>query len=266
MTPLNAESIGESQKLPRYFQVYLTLRDWIHNGNYRSGVQLPTESELCGTFGVSRITVRKAVSLLAADRLVRREQGRGTFVTGNEATPLLTGDMDQMLKRVDSLSLRSEVKDVSITLETADADTCKDLRLDSGADVTCVSLVRVIDGKTIGRSSTCFPADLNVKVKPSEVASISLMSILEHKGIDIQSADQLIGATLADMHDAAVLGCAVGTPLVRIRLIVFDTKYRESNGMTPFIFQISTSTASTWCGSRETSAATSGRMEIKAGA
>lgn len=226
MTSLNAESISESQKLPRYYQVYLTLRDWINNGNYRSGTQLPTESDLCETFGVSRITVRKAVDLLATDHLVRREQGRGTFVTGNAATPPLTGDMDQMLKRVDSLAQRSEVRDVSISEEAADSDTCSDLQLEPETRVTKVSLVRVLQGKAIGRSSTYLPADLGVTLSADEVKAISPISILEHKGIDIQSADQLIGATLADMQDAAVLDCAVGTPLVRIRLIVFDTNYR----------------------------------------
>jgi GntR family transcriptional regulator len=55
---------------------------------------------------------------------------------------------------------------------------------------------------------------------------MSVFSILEKKGIDIMSADQLIGATLADLHEATALGCAVGTPLVRNRLIVFDASYR----------------------------------------
>lgn len=226
MTPLTADSMTESQKLPRYYQVYLTLRDWIHNGNYRSETQLPTESELCETFGVSRITVRKAVDLLATDKLVRREQGRGTFVTGNDATPPLTGDMGQVLKRIDSLAQRSQAKNVSITQKPADAETRVDLHLEDGAEVTCVSLVRVLQGKKIGRSSTYFPTDLGVDVGTDEINALSLVSILEQKGIDILSADQLIGATLADMHDASVLGCTVGTPLVRIRLIVFDTNYR----------------------------------------
>jgi len=226
MTSLSADSIGESQKLPLYYKVYLTLRDWINNGNYRSGTQLPTESDLCETFSVSRITVRKAVDLLATDHLVRREQGRGTFVTGNAATPPLTSDMDQMLKRADSLAQMSEVRDALVSEEPADAETCMDLRLESGASVTRVSLVRALQGKKIGRSSTYFPVDLGVTVKPDEVEYISIVSILEHKGIDIQSADQLISATLAGMQDAAVLGCAVGTPLVRVRLIVFDNKYR----------------------------------------
>lgn len=226
MASLEPDTMGESQKLPRYYQVYLTLRDWIHNGNYQPGTKLPTESDLCETFGVSRITVRKAVDLLVTDKLIRREQGRGTFVTGNDATPPLTGDMGQLLKRLDALALRSQVKDVTITQEVADQDTRLDLDLEESADVTCVALVRVLQGKTIGRSRTYFPADLNIEIIPDEIKSFSLVSVLDRNGIEIISADQVIGATLADMQDAAVLGCTVGTPLVRIRLVVFDKNYR----------------------------------------
>ena len=220
------KAVGESRKLPRYYQVYLTLRDWIHNGNYKHGSQLPTESDLCETFGVSRITVRKAVDLLVSDKLIRREQGRGTFVTGNDATPPLTGDMGQVLKRLDSLAQRSQPVDVRITTEAADTETQIDLQLDPGTEVTCLSLVRVLQGKVIGRSRTYFPGDLDVSLEKEDVESLSILSILERKGINVLSADQLIGATLADMQDATALGCAVGTPLVRMRLIVFDTSYR----------------------------------------
>lgn len=220
------DSVEESQKLPRYYQVYLTLRDWIHNGNYRSGTQLPTESELCETFGVSRITIRKAVDLLVTDKLIQREQGRGTFVTGNDATPPLTGDMGQLLKRLDALAQRSEVRDVTVTQDVADEDTRLDLDLEKDAEVSCVSLVRVLQGRTIGRSRTYFPADLNVEINPDELKSFSMVSVLDRNGIEVISADQVIGAVLADLQDAKILGCTVGTPLVRIRLIVFDKNYR----------------------------------------
>ena len=134
--------------------------------------------------------------------------------------------MGQVLKRIDSLAQRSQAKNIIIEQKPADAETRVDLHLEDGAEVTCVSLVRVLQGKKIGRSSTYFPTDLGVDVGTDEINALSLVSILEQKGIDILSADQLIGATLADMHDASVLGCTVGTPLVRIRLIVFDTNYR----------------------------------------
>jgi GntR family transcriptional regulator len=230
MNQIGNEALGEGTRLPRYYQVYLTIRDWIYNGNYGRGSQLPTETELCDTFGVSRITVRKAVDLLADDKLVNREQGRGTFVTGNGSAtatpPPLTGDMGQLLKRLDAMTNRSELKDVEIAEAEPDEETRRDLQLPLGAKVQRITLARSLRGKRVGHSATYIPTDLNVTIAPDELTSFSVISLLDKKGIDLMAADQLIGATLADFHDASVLGCAVGTPLIRLRLVVFDSGYR----------------------------------------
>ena len=50
---------------PRYLYIHAVLRDWIYQGRYRPGSQLPTEDTICRMFGVSRITTRKALALLA---------------------------------------------------------------------------------------------------------------------------------------------------------------------------------------------------------
>jgi GntR family transcriptional regulator len=228
MNKLPSEAISDDSKLPRYYQVYLTIRDWIYNGNYTRGAQLPTETELCTTFGVSRITVRKAVDLLAEDRLISREQGRGTFVTGNTSNtpPPLTGDMDQLFKRLDAMAKRSELKDLRIETIPADDETRADLNLAEGALVQYVSVVRILRGKVVGHSQAYVPAALNIEIRPQDIATMSIFSVLERSGIEILSADQLIGASLADFHDANALGCAVGTPLVRNRLVAFDAAYR----------------------------------------
>jgi GntR family transcriptional regulator len=228
MNTFPTDGLGDDTKLPRYYQVYLTIRDWIYNGNYGRGSQLPTETELCETFGVSRITVRKAVDLLSEDKLVNREQGRGTFVTGSATAtpPPLTGDMDQLLKRLDAMAKRSELKEVAINAVGADEETAKDLQLPPGTPVQRVTLVRILRGKRVAHSATYIPAHLNVSIAPEELSSMSVISILDKKGIDVMCADQLIGATLADFHDASVLGCAAGTPLIRMRLVVFDANYK----------------------------------------
>jgi GntR family transcriptional regulator len=89
-----------------------------------------------------------------------------------------------------------------------------------------ITLARNLRGRRVGHSSTYIPSDLNVEISSDELTSFSLISLLEKKGIDILSADQLIGGALADLQDANILGCAVGTPLLRLRLVVFDASYR----------------------------------------
>jgi GntR family transcriptional repressor for pyruvate dehydrogenase complex len=66
--------------------VHRYLLDAIHSGRFGAGDQLPTELTLAATLGVSRPVIREAISKLAADGIVRAEQGRGTFVSDLPAT------------------------------------------------------------------------------------------------------------------------------------------------------------------------------------
>ena len=59
--------IDRSSFEPPYSQVARGVRERFMNGEYRAGDRLPSEAELCGLYGVSRMTVRRAVTLLAQD-------------------------------------------------------------------------------------------------------------------------------------------------------------------------------------------------------
>lgn len=60
--------------------VFHYLSQKINSGHWRCGDQLPSEAQLCARLGASRVSVRSALSQLAALGLVERQQGRGTFV------------------------------------------------------------------------------------------------------------------------------------------------------------------------------------------
>lgn len=66
--------------LPLYYQVYHSLKERIVEGEFKPGDALPSERRLVEQYGVSRITVVKALDSLAADELIDRQHGRGTFV------------------------------------------------------------------------------------------------------------------------------------------------------------------------------------------
>ena len=63
-----------------YEKVYMDLLRRMEDGTYRKGDRLPTEKELSDYYGVSRITMRKALSLLVENETVVRKPGLGTFV------------------------------------------------------------------------------------------------------------------------------------------------------------------------------------------
>ncbi len=68
--------------VPKYAQIADIFRQRIARGIWPKGLRLPANEDLAAEFGVSRVTIRQAVDLLARDGVIEAQQGRGTFVTG----------------------------------------------------------------------------------------------------------------------------------------------------------------------------------------
>src|SRR5258705_6260178 len=75
------EKVDPENPLPLYFQVYKSLLERIQQGEFPPGSFLPPERQLTEDYGVSRITIIKALNELAHEQYIRRQQGRGTIVT-----------------------------------------------------------------------------------------------------------------------------------------------------------------------------------------
>lgn len=76
--------LAEKTFIPLYKKIYASLKEKIAAGTYRPGDRLPCERELCGQYGVERVTVRKALQLLSEDGLIEKRTGIGSFVTSSK--------------------------------------------------------------------------------------------------------------------------------------------------------------------------------------
>ncbi|MFE6073780.1 GntR family transcriptional regulator [Paenibacillus sp. NPDC057886] len=72
----------DSASKPMYERIFEALRERIEGQQYKVGERVPSEKELCDEFGVSRITTKKALEMLANEQFIVRQPGRGSFVTG----------------------------------------------------------------------------------------------------------------------------------------------------------------------------------------
>ena len=72
--------VDPTDPMPRYYQIYTILQYRIQSGEFEPGSAIPTERELGEEYGVSRITVIKALDMLEHDGHIVRQQGRGTFI------------------------------------------------------------------------------------------------------------------------------------------------------------------------------------------
>lgn len=225
--PLNtpeALPVDSDIKSPRYMQVYSSLYQWIAQGHYAPGARLEPESKLCDMFGVSRITVRKAIGMLVERGLLRTEQGKGTFVARDNPGLAVRADMDQRIQRAKNLVRTSRTERLTIETVEATEDVAADLELEAGAEVLRASYVRVLPEMRIGYVDSHIPAQLGIELTPEDFLSNTLLTILEDKGVTLSGVDHLIGATLADDRLARLLAIDVGAPLVRIKMIMLDTE------------------------------------------
>ncbi len=218
-TPRPEEQVNLTLRAPRYAQVYAVLRDWVLQGVYAPGQRMPSESELCASFDVSRITVRSAVEMLEKEGLVQRIQGRGTFVRSDLKDVPSRGDLSELVRRVRQLDARSTPKDVVVRDEIADDGIARDLQLNAGETVVHCSYMRLRDGEPIGVADIYVPKSLGVTLTAQDFKETA-PTLLERKGIEILGAHQLLGATLADAKIASRLSIPVGAPVVQVRLLV----------------------------------------------
>ena len=211
---------------PRYHQVYVTLRTWVRDGTYKPGEQIPTEPQLCEVFGVSRITVRKAIDNLAKEGWLLRQQGRGTFVQISRARAAGSLDINDVRSQVAGLAAATEVRDLTVTDIDPDDETRASLGLEEQARVQRATHVRTVQGVPLGLITTYVPLDVARRVDPAEMARQPMFELLGTVGIRVARADQFIGATLAGVEAARALGVEVGAPLLRLSRTVFDDEDR----------------------------------------
>jgi GntR family transcriptional regulator len=132
-----------------YEKTIVFILQYIDEHSLREGDQLPTEAQLSALAGVSLVTVRRALSELSAQAVVRREQGRGTFV----ARPRVKAETTKIggLRNGLHLDARSKLQTrvLSCVVRPATHEEAKRLGLSSGASVWEVSRLRLLNKRPV---------------------------------------------------------------------------------------------------------------------
>ena len=174
-------------------------------GKIPPGAALPTEAALCGQYGVSRITIRRAVADLAARGLVSRRRGVGSFVTARAdglRTVRLTGFLDEARPFQTSPLLDRTVR--------ADAEAAQALGLAAGARVRHFRSLVHFDGE---------PHTVSDSFTPLELGPVTVDPTGRRLGHRIERAEQELDAVAADRVLAEQLGCKRGAPVMRARRV-----------------------------------------------
>ncbi|MCR1786203.1 GntR family transcriptional regulator [Nocardioides carbamazepini] len=196
----------------------------IGSGTLPPGARLGSERELSEHYGVSRATLRQVLAALEEAGLVRRVAGRGggTFINHAKVEHDLTkvvGVPAYLARQGYSAGTRV----VATKMGVADAPTRRALQLGEGDLVVDVRRLRLADGTPFSLDHARLPADRFPGLLEQPLGG-SIYELIENDyGIAIADAEEVVEVVHATDEEAALLGIAVGDPLVSITRTTYDT-------------------------------------------
>jgi len=207
--------------LPLYRQVQAGIEEMIR-AEPQAAEMAFSDAQLAKRFGVSRITVRRAVDELVGEGLLYRIQGRGTFVRRNKLKErlTLTSFLDAWTQSSGGFNVK--VGDVQERIP-APADVAERLRIRTGDAVTYVQRLRSQKNMLVAIDDRYIRAECCTRLTHQDITTSSLVDYLRNReGIDIRRGDMEIEARGAEQLEADVLGIEYGQPVL-VRRVTFLT-------------------------------------------
>ncbi|KAB8042502.1 GntR family transcriptional regulator [Janthinobacterium aquaticum] len=207
---------------PLYQQIKALITQSLQSGEWKPGELIPSEVELAGRFKVSQGTVRKAIDELAAENLVMRRQGKGTFVsTHHEARAHF-----RFLRLVpdEGVPHYPESKFIEVKRVRAPADVARLMDLKSGDAVIFIKRVQYFDGVPTIVEELWLPGQIFKGLTAERLVEYKgpMYGLFETEfGTRMIRASEQIRAVCADAGAAQLLDIDVNTPLLSSERVSF---------------------------------------------
>jgi len=212
---------------PSFRPLYLQIKDLLvrslETGEWRPGESIPSELVLASRFGVAQGTVRKAIDALAADNLVVRRQGKGTFVA-THTEEAQSSFRFLRIRRDDGGGELPASRLLDVRRGKAGAEIARLLEMKPGDPVVVVRRLLEWNGRPVIVDDITLPAALFRGLTRAKLDSYSgsMYGFFETQfGVRMLNAQERIKAVPADPATAAALALPPGTPILSVERVAF---------------------------------------------
>lgn len=213
----------KSGPIPKHYQLVQILREMITSGQLKPGDQLPTEEALCSQYGVSRGTVRQALSSLVHANLVSRQAGRGTFVNPyDDHSPHFT--LGSFVEEMRRQGCEPHTRLLKCRVIPAPPDIQRRLRLRPRTPVIHIERLRLANDLPVLYERRYLAERLCPHLVQHDLENESIHALLtRHYNIPLTRAVHTIQVHLLTRQEAKLLQVPPGTPAFSVDRLTYTS-------------------------------------------
>lgn len=219
--------LNNSSHKPLYLQLKEVIKEDIKRGKYKPGQKLPTESELCNIYEISRITVRRAISDLVEEKILQRQQGKGTFVQNIKIKRELVsiGGFSEITM---ASGKTPNYKMLSKKVIASNSRLSSIFRIKNQDEVIELNRLLLIDDDPFIIEKSYFPSALFPGFEKHIKNDTSTYKLIkELYSIEIVRAEKTLDFTYASQFEAKLFQCEVNSPMYIVEKTSYDQNGRS---------------------------------------
>jgi GntR family transcriptional regulator len=213
--------IDRHSKVPLYHQITENLRELILSGQLQPGEPVPSEWELTDLYGVSRLTVRRALDELAREGWLIRRHGVGTFV-GNATPAQIVPGVIGFTQKMRQIGRTPSSRVISVKVIPGTDEIANSLKLKEDAPVVELTRVRLADGEPIMLETAYLSQERFPDLADGNLGDGSLYKFLdEHHRVTVAAVEQTLEPVLLTDQEARLLDAEPGAPALLSEVSAF---------------------------------------------
>lgn len=213
---------GTISRVPLYHQIYLVLKESILDGTISYNSKMPTEQQLVAMFDISRITAKRAMDELAAEKLIVRFRGKGSHVIYHFKPTPVKAPLVGMLENLAEMSKHSTVRILSIDKTIPPAEIRGKLGLNNDGIAHKLVRVRSNEDNDPYAYYVSWTKGISKGFTKRNLVKSSRLDILKQNGIKLTRVEQTLSAENATLRIAEELCVDIGTALLTITRLSYD--------------------------------------------